>query len=729
MKKIILILLCLPFFLFSQEERKYERTMSFSQFAKELKLASKEGNDVIFENCEIIFHQYRGAAKGANKFIVKNIQFSDKSILTIKNCKFSRPKEIENSSEFILSFSKCDFGILNFEEINAEHITIDSVSAEKIIFSCKKEELINPYNISILFSKIKKLQANSYIKNKQNAISIWEKEPSLLVFGNEIRHTNVYGFNNFLFQKNKAAALVIGDNRRLDNIVEEAQIYYNEFSGETNFELIKIYDPTLWSAKSYNGIYAYNTNFKTLRIGGNKINNTEKINNEIFDQIKLDVEGTDSIRLAIGFKPLDSIILEKDLYNESWSIAKKKKFIKQYLNERDITIIHDPAQFLMYSCKIENTFMYNNNINHVFIAGNIFEEIFTLESLKADSVVFFTNNTLPANSNVTVDEDLFKNFGYMNNNVYSNINFQNTKYIYGNEEYKEIKEYIRKLNSDSIFDKDAWDNNSSLIASYSQFIIVLKEKGNTLSDKLIIKLKDIQSNVKMYAYYDDPNIEKWFNWKGSEFLKWYSDYGMNPFKALSYCFKAMLWFALFYFFFYSDWDKIDRGFLIKRFNSVMDYFTTEKRIKDFYSTTHDKEMTTFTEFKNTLDKNKVHMPSMLASLAKPIYQMSLLRYKFLNFSYKKAEFMAGRKWVDLNKKDRYLIGTLTFFLTLTYIIYLISIRALNSIALSVNAFSTLGFGQIPVRGFTKYVAIIEGFIGWFMLSVFIVSLLSQMMSV
>jgi hypothetical protein len=161
----------------------------------------------------------------------------------------------------------------------------------------------------------------------------------------------------------------------------------------------------------------------------------------------------------------------------------------------------------------------------------------------------------------------------------------------------------------------------------------------------------------------------------------------------------------------------------------MDYFTTEKRIQDFYSSTHDKEMTTFTEFKETLEKNKVHLPSMLASLAKPICQMSLLRYRLLNFSYKKAEFMAGRKWVDLGKKDRYWIGTLTFFLTLTYIIYLIFIRALNSIALSVNAFSTLGFGQIPVRGLTKYVAIIEGFIGWFMLSVFIVSLLSQMMSV
>ena len=83
----------------------------------------------------------------------------------------------------------------------------------------------------------------------------------------------------------------------------------------------------------------------------------------------------------------------------------------------------------------------------------------------------------------------------------------------------------------------------------------------------------------------------------------------------------------------------------------------------------------------------------------------------------------------LEKKDRYWIGTLTFFLTLTYIIYLIFIRAINSIVLSINAFSTLCFWQIPVRGFTKYVAIIEGFIGWYLLSVFIVSLLSQMMSV
>ena len=54
---------------------------------------------------------------------------------------------------------------------------------------------------------------------------------------------------------------------------------------------------------------------------------------------------------------------------------------------------------------------------------------------------------------------------------------------------------------------------------------------------------------------------------------------------------------------------------------------------------------------------------------------------------------------------------------------------MKKIVLSINAFSTLGFGQIPVGGFTKYVAIIEGFVGWFFLSIFLVSILNQMMNV
>lgn len=51
----------------------------------------------------------------------------------------------------------------------------------------------------------------------------------------------------------------------------------------------------------------------------------------------------------------------------------------------------------------------------------------------------------------------------------------------------------------------------------------------------------------------------------------------------------------------------------------------------------------------------------------------------------------------------------------------------NGIMLSLNAFVTLGFGKIPTIGFPRYVCIIQGFIGWFLLSLFTVSLINQVL--
>ncbi len=52
---------------------------------------------------------------------------------------------------------------------------------------------------------------------------------------------------------------------------------------------------------------------------------------------------------------------------------------------------------------------------------------------------------------------------------------------------------------------------------------------------------------------------------------------------------------------------------------------------------------------------------------------------------------------------------------------------LNAITLSLNSFVTLGFGEIPTKGLARYITILQGFIGWFLLSLFIVSLVSQIL--
>ena len=73
-------------------------------------------------------------------------------------------------------------------------------------------------------------------------------------------------------------------------------------------------------------------------------------------------------------------------------------------------------------------------------------------------------------------------------------------------------------------------NLNQLIATHKLLIQILNKKGDELKTKLIIQLKNIQTNKKALLYYKKQNLENWFNWQGSEFLRWYSDYGMNPLK-------------------------------------------------------------------------------------------------------------------------------------------------------------------------------------------------------
>lgn len=56
------------------------------------------------------------------------------------------------------------------------------------------------------------------------------------------------------------------------------------------------------------------------------------------------------------------------------------------------------------------------------------------------------------------------------------------------------------------------------------------------------------------------------------------------------------------------------------------------------------------------------------------------------------------------------------------------LTVVNAITLSINSFVTLGFGSVPTKGFARYLCIVEGFIGWFLLSIFTVALINQVLA-
>ena len=723
MKRLIFILLCLPFFLFSQEKKIYTKTISITEFVKDLKLAAEQKKDYTLENCAIIYNEkadkeyvhiqnskWHGTLKSA--IINENISFPKGSSVTLSNCAFN-PHGFGN-----LAIKNIKFWNLYLININS-FLELDSINVRGKL-DIKYGKKIDKVTCSIKNSNINSINyslADSLYLNEDENIHL------LALDGNRIKYCNINSAGDITIGGNHIAYLSLSGEILFAGI--ESNQFYIDFSNTDNIHQESDHKINI---NVLAGINIVGAKIRSLAVTKNKSIKIKQLTNDslisIINRIKdsLNVQVRGYMMVLKNGNNGETYMFNELIENKSMRhleasntlILKEQLDILEQLNEKNdsLQIIHTKSpEIIIQFSEFETLNVYTDTFSLISISSNTIKDEISLHSLSVDSSFFFDKNKLPDVERINIDKTSFDNLSF---------NYNNKSY-YGNEEFSDVKDIYNNKKYLSGLDK--------LIMIHRQFINILDTQGKGAKKIGILKLKDLETTKKMYDYYNDTKTENWFNWKGSIFLKWYSDHGTNPFKALSYCFWVVIYFSLFYFIFYNDWDKIDRKFLIKRFNSAMDYFTTEKRIEDFYSTTHDKEMTTFTEFKETLENNKVHMPSMLNSLAKPIYQISLFRYKLLSFFYKKAEFMAGRKWLDLKKKDRYLIGTLTFFLTISYIIYLISIRALNSLTLSINAFSTLGFGQIPVRGFTKYFAIIEGFIGWFLLSIFLVSILNQMMTV
>lgn len=90
-----------------------------------------------------------------------------------------------------------------------------------------------------------------------------------------------------------------------------------------------------------------------------------------------------------------------------------------------------------------------------------------------------------------------------------------------------------------------------------------------------------------------------------------------------------------------------------------------------------------------------------------------------DISSKTAVIANLKKAVDKKEKTTSPIFKAILFLLVSFA---------NAFTLSLNSFVTLGFGHIPTKGVAKYFTILQGFIGWFLLTIFSVSLISQVLN-
>jgi hypothetical protein len=207
----------------------------------------------------------------------------------------------------------------------------------------------------------------------------------------------------------------------------------------------------------------------------------------------------------------------------------------------------------------------------------------------------------------------------------------------------------------------------------------------------------------------------------------FSAYGTEPARAIIFSFYVILIFALIYLFFPNSWDSHGKHRIIHRYTFFMKYMNRNQGIHEVYLEEKQPELLAYEEFKNIINESSKSVPRFFKATALPLYKWSLSGTQLTASFLSRFDVLKGT-WEEVPQNHRWwkvilLIGTFSIA-----ILYDIMIKILNALMLSINTFTTLGFGEIPIKGLPRYLAIIQGFIGWFMLTIFSVSLISQLLN-
>jgi len=261
-----------------------------------------------------------------------------------------------------------------------------------------------------------------------------------------------------------------------------------------------------------------------------------------------------------------------------------------------------------------------------------------------------------------------------------------------------------------------------------RFIDLYRSQRNTKwANKVFIELKDLETARLAFLYSQNPSFDRFFEWKVNQFLRVFSNYGTKPSKAIVISLYVILSFALIYLFFPNHWDSHGKTRIMDRYRFFLKYLNRDEGASEVYHEEKQKELMPLHEFKEVLEREGKTAPKFFYATALPLYKWSVSGSRLSGWFLSKIDVLNG-KWSEVPEKGRFLKSALVIGAFIIALIYDIFIKVLNAVMLSINTFTTLGFGEIPIKGLPRYLAIIQGFIGWFMLTIFSVSLISQLLN-
>ena len=373
--------------------------------------------------------------------------------------------------------------------------------------------------------------------------------------------------------------------------------------------------------------------------------------------------------------------------------------------------------------------------NNNFIKKDSFDYI-SIGIRNIYSLRFYRNEIEP---NIRFAEATISDITMRDNNFQGLIDMTNVDFGYVKTEltFNQLSSHIGVYSNDRSF-KGLWfpesiESFKDSIASerffsvYRKLTEYFKSRGNSKDyNAAFTEMKNFETMQLEYYYLLNSNIESWFTWKMNLFLRVFSSYGTKPVMAIIYAFKVITIFSILFFFFHNDWDTFTKETLMVRMRLLSKYFRSKEGISDLYHAQEKSNYENYNKFLNYMQEGGDEIPKIFLWISKPLYKLSTLKLSTTTKFLRKTEILDG-KWIELEGKKKAITAFWGGFILVSYLIISLIMKVLNAVMLSVNSFTTLGFGEIPTRGIGRYAAIIEGFIGWFLLTLFSVSLITQLL--
>jgi hypothetical protein len=334
---------------------------------------------------------------------------------------------------------------------------------------------------------------------------------------------------------------------------------------------------------------------------------------------------------------------------------------------------------------------------------------------------------------VKVDND----FNFANNKIDNLIDFSHFDCPVNQStiEWKDIahKLYVDNSKKDTAYtacnDSDLLQDIefNNLLTSYNFFTNLYSAQGNNESKNAVyIEKKELTTKRAKAIFHHTHSLYNFINMEFNSFLGWFCDYATNPVKALLNCFYVMFLFAAFYFIFPSLPDHLTKYKFIGYFDKAIEYFTHDKSLADIHKEVNHEHVMELNRFKVKLKETKGLVPRIITVCGQAFFNTHQLLFELLNKSLLKLD-LCKKSWKKVSGRQKLILGFLAGIYFLGFVINGIIMRAINSVTLSLNSFVTLGAAGIETKGIARYVTVAEGSVGWFFLTIFAVTLITQLL--